>query len=136
MLHSHVHAVDIVQSAVVRLTDDGEAPEALGALRRLSAGSNECVTDSTHAVGVCNGDRRGERTGLPHPLESGQLAAPVETMCSREQRSLPRYYQILPIWDVRQNNGDTCPHWSHANAKRTLAADKRGVSNSYPCDVG
>src|SRR5680860_1561483 len=72
-----MHAVDVVEITVPRLTHHRQPPSATGGAERVANGSHaECVRDC---------DRRAQHPGFPHPFEPGELAVPVDPVASGEE---------------------------------------------------
>ncbi len=128
VLRPDVLPVDVVQRAVVGLADHGEAPERRPLRPVPHLVGDERVAHHADAVGVRDRDRRREESGLPYPLETGQLAVAVERVAAGEQR-------LVGDAVVRDDRRDPRPDRSRAHSQGTVAVDQRRDANADARDV-
>ncbi len=125
VLGPDVHAVDVVQRAVVGLPDDREAPERRPSLAAPHLVGDERVADDADAVRVRDRDRRREAPGLAHPLEPGHLAVAVQRVTSR--RTTARSDAV-----VRDDRGDAGPDRTLPDLERAVAVDQASSRRRGP----
>ena len=104
VLRPHVEAVDVVQEAVPRLADDGQAP--VGAVR-LHCGDQR-IADDADRVRVRQRDGRRQEARVAYPLEPGQLAVAVDPVAAGEERLRRRHDDRDARADVRRPRSASC----------------------------
>ena len=129
VLRPHVHPVDVVQDAVVRLGDDGQAPPvAAGAAvgrPHLGLVRDQRVAHDPDAVRVGDRDGAAQRAALAQPLQARHLAGPVQRVAPREDRRVPG------VLGTRQDHRHARPHRPRPDDQRPLAGDQRLVAHPH-----
>ncbi len=122
MFGLQVETIHIVEPAVPRLADDGQAA-LLGVAVLLGIG-DERLVDRSHVVGAGQGDGVAQLARLIDPQEAGHLATAVEGVVGGEGRVAP---------DVAGAGHDD-RHPGAGHARRVV--DDGGVADQRPGHVG
>src|ERR687890_1748111 len=130
VLRRDMHAIDIVQGAVVGLGHHGQAPVFLLVGAGFDLGLYQRVAYDTDAVGVGDRDGRRQHAGLPDPLQPRHLAVAVEPVRAREDGLVAR----KPLAGT-----DYCNAGSHrplSDDERTFPTNDGRVPYSHALEVG
>src|ERR687890_559069 len=130
VLRRDMHAIDIVQGAVVGLGHHGQAPVFLLVGAGFDLGLYQSVAYDTDTVGVGDRDGRRQHAGLPDPLQPRHLAVAVEGVRAREDGLVAG----KPLAGTDDCNAR--PHRAHPDDERPFAAHYGGVPHPHAFDVG
>ena len=129
VLGPYVHPVDVVQGAVVGLSDHRETPERRAALAAPDLVGHEGVANHADAVGVRDRDRRRETAGLADPLQPGHLTVAVQRVGAGEHR-------LGADARVRDDRRDAGADRTLPDLKRPVPFDQRRDPDGHTTDVG
>ena len=130
VLGPHVHPVDVVQVAVVRLPHHRQVPALLAGRLLLHRRRDQRIADDAHRVGVRQADDGGQEAGLADPLEPGQLAVPVQPVAAGEGGLGPG------VVGAGHDDGDAGAHRAASDDQRAVALDQRRVADAHAGDIG
>src|SRR5258708_3338785 len=89
MFRLDVQAVDIIQTAIIRLSHDWKRPELVVWLVMGDGINHQGIAHHAYTMRISQSNWRGQRARLSEPFQPGHFAVTIEPMAASEERILP-----------------------------------------------
>src|SRR6266849_6641329 len=95
MFRLDVQAIDIIQTAIIRLSHDWKRPELVVWLVMGDSINHQGIAHHAYTMRIGQSNWGGQCTRLSEPFQPGHFAVTVEPMAASEERILP---DVALVW--------------------------------------